>query len=372
VQSLPLHDHASCEFFLTTFCNLNCTYCIARDLPKLRMSHSIGLKALDLFIELSEGVSSVELIFTGGEPLLEFSTLSLLISQATRLLQKKGIQVNFVIKTNGTILSDKIITFFKKYNIKVVVSIDGTSLVHDNQRITNSGKGTHSIVSQNLLELLKHKINTIASITVHPNFVSTLEESVNYLNYLGIHEIDIGPAYGTVSWSKTSINKFIKSLQDVASYVYTEEIKGNYLNVGPFYRESEHVNGILANHWGCHAGVSHLAFLPNGHISGCSALAMLTPQFNSLIIGDIINGLDQQLVDGLIELSQADLSSRKVCQKCNTSSNCTGGCLAINYSSTGYPFSPPQIYCKTIAAISKCCEISCGNISSFKSKSLQL
>jgi radical SAM protein with 4Fe4S-binding SPASM domain len=91
--------------------------------------------------------------------------------------------------------------------------------------------------------------------------------------------------------------------------------------------------------------------MPNGQIVGCSALAMLNKKFPELILGDVYNGLDQNSIDHLVQLVQTDGGDRPICKNCKSSINCTGGCLAINYSTSGIAFSPPELYCKTISAI---------------------
>lgn len=137
----------------------------------------------------------------------------------------------------------------------------------------------------------------------------------------------------------------------VAGYVREVHNKGGNLDVGPFYRESEHIGGILADCWGCHAASTHLAFLPNGQITGCSVLAMMANRFPELILGDVFGGIEQQAVDHMIGLAQAIVEQRSLCHECHAASNCTGGCLAINYATTGIPLLPPPIYCSIIAAI---------------------
>ena len=356
-----LHEHVTCEILLTNLCNLGCSYCIARELPGPPMSIEIGRKAIDLIIYLAKGGKSIEFIFSGGEPLTEFPVIIDLIEYSNRRGHKAGMQVSFVLKTNGTILNSDILDIIQKYSIKVVVSIDGTQIVHDKHRITRNGKGTHATVCRNIRSLLEYQAKCSASITVHPDSAEFVKSGVQWLYDLGVENIDIAPAYGTVEWLDFESSNLSQSLMDVADYVRELCNNGHGINVSPIERESEHVGNVLSNVWGCHAASTNLAFLPNGKISGCSALAMLAAKFPQVIIGDVFNGIDQLSTDNLIMLAQTCGDDRAACLSCQTAPNCTGGCLAINYSTTGVAMVPPKVYCKTISTIPEAWRYAWGN-----------
>jgi uncharacterized protein len=350
---LGLHEHVTCEILITNACNLDCSYCIAKNLPGPPMNIDIGEKAIDLIIYLAEGGKSIEFIFSGGEPLTEYPVLFYLIEYASRRGRENGMQISFVLKTNGTILNSNILDMILKYSINVVVSVDGTQLIHDKHRITSNGKRTHGTVCRNIKRLLENQVNCSASITVHPDTARFVKSSVQWIFNLGIENMDIGPAYGTVEWSDSETSALSQSLMDVAIFVREIFNRGRHINISPIEKESEHVGNILSDIWGCRAASSNLAFLPNGNISGCSALAMHADKFPKLIIGDVFNGMDQVATDNLLMLSQTGIEDRKLCKRCQTASNCTGGCLAINYATTGLALIPPKIYCKTISTIPK-------------------
>src|ERR1035437_1745969 len=345
------HEHVSCELLITNACNLCCGYCIAEGLPGPAMTGEVGRKALDMFTFLGEGATSLEVTFTGGEPLLEFSLLEELTEYANERALKAGMQVTVVLKTNGTILTQAILAFMRGSCSKVVVSIDGNCTSHDAYRKNRAGNGTHRAVRQNLLTLLHNNVPCAVSVTVHPRFSGRVLDNVRYLHELGVRQIDVGPAYGTVFWDEADILALTDSLEQVACYMRQANASGAALEIGPLYRESEHVGGVLADCWGCRAPSTNLAYLPNGQISGCSALAMLTSRFPEVVLGDVTTGLDDAAVTRLLRLAQAGADDRRACKGCKASPNCTGGCLAINYSTNGAPLTPPAFYCRTIAKI---------------------
>lgn len=346
-----VHDHLSAELLLTSDCNMACSYCIARWLPKGTLSIEDGRKAIDLFIWLAEGASFVEITFTGGEPLLVFPVTERLISHAVALTRAAGMNAAFIVKTNGTIMSQVVRAFMREHRIKVVVSIDGSAIVHDRHRITKQRCRTHSVVLENLKVLMQDDVECVASITVHPDDCGALTDSVRQLHESGIEQIDVGPAYGTVHWSEADTDTFLASLLDIARYMRQVRSSGGKLEVGPMYRGTEHVGGVLKDSWGCHAASTNVAFMPNGQIAGCSSLAMLAARYPELIIGDIASGVNSEAVERFLELAQAGVQQRPDCQCCATGPNCTGGCLAINLSQNDEPFSAPQFYCRTMSMI---------------------
>lgn len=315
------------------------------------MDESTGRKAVEMFVYLASGAKTVEFTYTGGEPLTAFPTLVVLTDYARQRASEAGMESSFVLKTNGTILDSDIVDFLRDHPVKVVLSIDGARQTHDRHRRTASGHETHSAVQRNLLALLQNDVPCVASMTIHPSESARVSEGIRFLHSLGAARIDVGPAYGTVAWTEEQVEQFASSLIDAATYVHEVARAGDQLNVGPFYRESEHVGGILSDRWGCHAASTHLAFLPNGTICGCSALAMIIDRVPELILGDVRRGLEQEAVDRMLSLAQATAEKRRACQNCETKANCTGGCLAINYATTGSPLVPPYLYCNTISVI---------------------
>jgi radical SAM protein with 4Fe4S-binding SPASM domain len=176
-------------------------------------------------------------------------------------------------------------------------------------------------------------------------------ENVQYLYELGIQQIDVGPVYEMVAWTENASVALAQSMYDIAIYMRNVAEKGEKLEVGPLYESSEHIGEILIDHWGCGALSTNIAYMPDGRITGCSALAMLTRRYPELVVGDVWKGLDDHATSNLLELAQAGRQDRPSCQNCKIAPNCRGGCLAINYSTTGSPFIPPTFYCKVISSI---------------------
>ena len=354
---MAMYESLSCELILTSRCNLACTYCIARDLTSSTLSSELGKKAIDLFLTLGKGAKDIEFTFTGGEPLVVFHLLELLTRYIDETCKQKNVKPSFVLKTNGTILNNAILHYIQFYNVRVVVSLDGTNRSHDKYRKNSLGENTHATVSRNISTLLQKKVPCLASITVHPTECNSVLENVRQLYVMGLRKIDVGPAYGTVKWSNSDCLALAQCLFDIAEYMKKVRESGDELDVGPLHQMTEHVNGQLEHQWGCHAGSTNLAFMPKGEIVGCSALAMLVHKMPDLVIGNVLSGIHREAFERFGELAHAGAENRITCINCGASPNCTGGCMAINLSESGKALTPPPFYCQTLTSIPSAWEI---------------
>ena len=267
----------------------------------------------------------------------------------------------FILKSNGTLLDPETIAFLCDAQWRVVISVDGTVKTHNRHRRDSAGNPTYDAVLRGITTLIAKGVPCVASLTVHPSACDVIASNVKHLHGVGLTNIDVGPAYGTVRWNRVKADRLAKSLDQVALVMRDQIAAGRYLEVGPVYRDSEHVGGKLRGTWGCHAGSGNLAFLPDRSIAGCSALAMLVPKFPTLVLGNVWEGIDEHALAEQLRLSQAAIGDRPKCRRCTTAPNCTGGCIAINYATTGLPLDPPGFYCRTISAIPNAWRLAWGD-----------
>lgn len=90
-------------------------------------------------------VPIVHIAFHGGEPLLIDKSFYV---EAVRTINTalKGIQIIYILQTNGTLLTDEWYTLFKELNIQVGISIDGTEVHHNKFRVYHNKKGSFTDV----------------------------------------------------------------------------------------------------------------------------------------------------------------------------------------------------------------------------------
>ena len=145
---------------LTTACNLNCVYCSEGDLPAKTLPEEIFCKLVDELPPLLEhvGTKDAEFLFHGGEPMLYGrEALQRLIDYAKKNLQ--GFDVRFLMQTNGTLIDDDWIKFFKAEEISPGVSLDGCPELHDKNRRTKNDEPTAEKILHNLKLLREANLN---------------------------------------------------------------------------------------------------------------------------------------------------------------------------------------------------------------------
>lgn len=154
---------------LTTACNLKCVYCSEGDRPAERLPAEIFYKLVDEMPPLLEhvGTKDAEFLFHGGEPMLYGrDALKSLIDYAR--VNLRGYDVRFLMQTNGTLIDDDWIKFFKAEEISVGVSLDGYPELHDKNRRTKTDEPTADKVLQNI-KLMRETGLSVGTLMVFNN-----------------------------------------------------------------------------------------------------------------------------------------------------------------------------------------------------------
>ena len=153
-------------------CNLACKYCYYLEKSHLyqnSLRHLMSDEMLEQFTrEYIEAQTMPQVLFTwhGGEPLMR----SIDFYKKALALQKKyahGKQIDNVIQTNGTLLTDEWCEFFAQNHWLVGISIDGPQEYHDHYRVTPAGKPSWEKVMQGIQLLKKHRVEWNAMAVVN-------------------------------------------------------------------------------------------------------------------------------------------------------------------------------------------------------------
>ena len=153
-------------------CNLACKYCYYLEKSHLYQNtprHLMSDEMLEQFTrEYIEAQTMPQVLFTwhGGEPLMR----SIDFYRKALALQKKyahGKQIDNVIQTNGTLLTDEWCEFFAQNHWLVGISIDGPQEYHDHYRVTPAGKPSWEKVMQGISLLKKHRVEWNAMAVVN-------------------------------------------------------------------------------------------------------------------------------------------------------------------------------------------------------------
>ncbi len=318
------------ELILTTACNLACKYCFEEKmlLDKNNMSISVAQKSINLLLDYSRDKEEIYIVLFGGEPLINKALLKEVVSYAEEQSQKNHKKVNFSITTNGILIDEIWIDFFRNHEMKVLLSMDGMAESHDRFRIDRTGHGTFDKVMK-AVNLLKQSQGYLGiKMTIMPENVSSLSQDVMGLYQRGINHFIIGYA-NNQRWDTNQVKTFLSELKKL--YIWYKKKRTDNLYIDLFENEKSE-----PEYYGCRAGRHSIAVSPSGKISPCSR--MLSDEPINLIhqLGNVDIGITN--IQNRLDLIHCD-PLKNYCEE-NGIKEYKGGCFALNYEENQNVFQP--------------------------------
>lgn len=326
-----IHDLA---LQITKKCNFSCRYCqyatnngISRTHLNENMSEEIAKKAIDYLMTHSTDANQVNVAFCGGEPLLNFN----LIQKIMQYIQEKYPfkMVTYNLTTNASLLKEEHIDVFQKYDLQLMISLDGPENVQNyNRKFIKNGEGTYSVVINNVMRLMKnHKKyfkNNVSFNAVHLN-KSQKDDAKSFFENLNIMD-----KVRLVDADLKGIDYIIDSV-NISNLAYSEDenVKEDkrstdwYIN-----RERQMKNGGMIplkwHHGGpCIPGIRRLYIDTSGKFFPCEKL-METP---GLSIGSLESGIDIESAFKLLNIGNLTSEECKHCFAFRFCSICCSHCI---------------------------------------------
>ena len=339
-------------------CNLACKYCYYLEKNNLYQNshrHLMSDEMLEQFTrEYIEAQTMPQVLFTwhGGEPLMR----SIDFYKKALALQKKyahGKQIDNVIQTNGTLLTDEWCEFFAKNHWLVGISIDGPQEYHDHYRVTPDGKPSWEKVMQGISLLKKHRVEWNAMAVVNAYNAEHPLEFYHFFRDNGCQYLQFTPIVERLTEHEDG--RTLASLADdreipLADASVTPQQWGNFLctifddwvrhDVGKTFVEI--FDCTLANWMGVLPGIcayskecGHAGVMEhNGDVYSCDHFVF--PEYK---LGNI---REQSLIDMLYGEKQQAFSRLKhtslprQCKKCDMEFACHGECPKNRFEKDKY------------------------------------
>ena len=131
-------------FVVTLRCDHSCPYCqVSRqsgDKGAFDMTREMADKSLDFVFR--SPCPGIKIEFQGGEPLLNFEMVKYIVIEAEKRNKNIGRDLQFVIATTLSMLTDEILSFCKQHNILLSSSLDGPVDLHNANR-PRQGKNSY-------------------------------------------------------------------------------------------------------------------------------------------------------------------------------------------------------------------------------------
>lgn len=123
-------------FVVTLRCDHSCPYCqVSRqseDKTAFDMTGEMADKGIDILFQSPSHTLKVE--FQGGESLLNFELIKYIVEQVETRNQAVGKDIEFVVATNLSPLTDEILDFCLEHRIFISTSLDGLEELHNKNR----------------------------------------------------------------------------------------------------------------------------------------------------------------------------------------------------------------------------------------------
>lgn len=340
-------------------CNLACRYCYYLEKNKLyddSRRHMMTDEMLELFTkEYIEAQTMDCVLFTwhGGEPLLR----SLDFYKKAMSLQKKyagNKQIDNVIQTNGTLLTDEWCEFFAQNHWLVGISIDGPQIYHDSYRQTSSGKPSWEKVMHGIRLLNKHNVEWNAMAVINSLNVANPLEFYHFFKENGCQYLQFTPIVERVIGHNTTGRK-LATLSEQSNTKLTEESVapeqwGNFLcaifdewvrhDVGKIFVEifdctlanwAGVAPGICAYSKECgHAGVMEF----NGDVYSCDHFVFPEYKLGNISEHTLIEMLYGEKQQAFSRLKHTALPRQ--CRECDMEFACHGECPKNRFEKDKY------------------------------------
>lgn len=321
--------------FLTTACNLRCTYCYASagDTPLKSMPLEVAKRGIDFVSNnaLKQHVPYFEIAYHGGgEPTSNWQVMTRSFSYAQQKAKELQLTLRGTTASNG-VMSDAQIDWIIKHLDGVSLSFDGLPEIHDAHRLTQSGHGSSDRVIHTLQRFDAAKFNYGVRITVTQEHIKYLPDSIEYIcSRFQPQRIQVEPAYQLGRWvgaPSSETEEFIEAYREAQgrAAVYGFEISYSGARLG-----------TLTNHF-CGVTQDAFALSPDGNVSACyEVFSEDNPLSDIFFYGKPDQEGSEYIFNlhALGKLRKQSVEHREFCQGCYAKWHCAGDCfhksLAVN------------------------------------------
>jgi len=136
----------------TPFCNIDCSYCyLPHRLNTERMSDAVLLATYERVFSSNLLPQNLKFLWHAGEPLaLPISFYEQAVDWSEAYTERCEKRCSHSIQSNGLLLDHNWISFIHSRHIRLGLSLDGPSFLHDDVRKDRSGRGTHERVMKSV------------------------------------------------------------------------------------------------------------------------------------------------------------------------------------------------------------------------------
>jgi len=340
-------------------CNFSCKYCyVDHNAEHGVMSEQTLENVVEQVIytnSLLGGIASF--IWHGGEPLtmpLSFyervvelqrkHAISKFRNEVKRSNNKKYVylgEFDFLknsFQSNGSLLTDEIVEFCRKYNFDVGLSLDGPKHINDKTRQDRNGRGTFEDIMRGVKKAKEARIGGGVITILNKNNIGNVQEIYEFFKQEKINAkinplIKSGNAIDNYQDLGITPKEYGTAMIKLFDLWFDDE--ENNIELNPF---EEIIGNLLTGKvWGCNFSTScqeHFVSIgPQGDVYPCGRFDGI----KDFKLGNINhdNLLDMFRSETRTKLLVRRAESFKDCAKCNYKGICNAGCMHNAYMASG-------------------------------------
>lgn len=322
IQIMVLH--------MTDQCNLRCRYCFiegGQPVGYVRevMSENVAKAAIDKFFSIRHRPDwRPSIVFYGGEPLLNWSVIEKIVPYGEQKATELGVDLDLVMITNGTLLTQQVAKFIKDHRMLVSVSLDGPEACNDSNRINVNGEGSYSQTVAGIALLKEQDVPFSVSCVLAKNNVERWDEIYTHLvedlgvEALGFNHISIIPGFN--EYDPAYEIQYAKAVLGVQ-----ESIQKSNRNV--YERRMGHkIACFLDRHLNkadCTGCGEQISVSPQGEIGVCQGYMGSRKTFTHTVFEPNYDPADDPVFQDWSRRSPLNMEQ---CLACEALATCGGGC----------------------------------------------
>lgn len=308
------------HLLLNEKCNFKCKYCYsASGRSSAELTIDTIAPMLDYFLsEERNAVKDRTIMFMGGgEPSLSWKILKEATEYAEKITKGSKVKPHFAITTNGSILNDEMIDYFKSHDFTVQLSFEVLPDVQNNQR------GFYPIVSDNVKKLTQADVKNYVRSTITEQNVDRIPEMVEHCHLefplvtkLSCQQV-VDPQYFTsVEVVKDFFKRYFKSFKE------GEKLAAQY---GITLRSSSsHLINYSKRERFCY---NLVCLTPYGTLTVCPDVSSPSEDdYNDAVFGQIVDNGVEIDANRLAEITSGSIHTIDKCKGCYAKWNCGSGC----------------------------------------------
>ena len=331
------------SIFPTNKCNAKCDYCFEKGINHVDMTKETATQTVS-FIKKVYPKKELQIMWFGGEPLLNFE----IIKQITLELKKSDYKLTTHVTTNGSLLTQNMIDFFKKYYSRISFQITIDDINEKYYNVKQYEDLTPDSAFDTVVNNCKMLINSEVFLKIRVNFnEDKIENAKNVYTHLKKIFSNYDDSLVSLYLAPLNLNCESYTIENgVVLETLSKDKEHPLLTLTKFHREqgyskydqNDKAKQLLSYYWMLPKGSACGAFSEKwikidaqGKLFKCHRLV----QYDKYVVGSVFDGIDYDnphykfFLDPVIR--------DKKCRVCNRLPICHGGCAAMKLL-YGYTF----------------------------------